>query len=192
MKRLLRLMLGLIALSLVGVVAVGLYSRLSVKPGPVVPQPATGEKDLLVIPDFRHSQYEGDRLAWELRAEKATFSDMTHASLLRPIMEIHSRKQGRVTIDFEEGSIDLARKNLDARGETTVTTEDGYTMRTRDVAYDGTLDRLTTVSGFTVEGTGLKAEGKKLTVYPGERRFEASEAIRVIYFPAVARGGGAG
>jgi hypothetical protein len=117
---------------------------------------------------------------------------MAHASLQRPTVEFHSREPGLVTVEFEQGTVDLEKKNLETSGAATVRMKDGYVITSRDVSFDGETDRLTTASGFTVEGARVRVEGKNLTVYPGQRRFEASEAIRVIYYPSPERQGEAG
>jgi lipopolysaccharide export system protein LptC len=110
-------------------------------------------------------QEEGGKVRWQLVADLAEIFDSEgHTRLTKPVVEIKETHRSWV-VRGDAGEVHQRTKDVEIRDNVVVVSDDGFTLETSVLRWDGQARRLWTDApvrlsrqGLVVQGTGLEVE----------------------------------
>lgn len=183
-KKIKRLLLTFIlALTAIGI----LLLLIPQKENKRVPMSPPTEADV-VIEMFHMSQSAGDRVKWELKAERAEIYKEEKKARLKNIELTFRRKPegdihgSIITLRGEEGILNTETRDVLIKGNIEVSTDKGYTFRTATIRWDELERRIISEDEVTLTGPNIQVTGNGVVVNVDIQRIEVLSNVRTILY----------
>jgi len=114
------------------------------------------------------SQSRAGREEWHIRAAHLAMTDNENDLRLREVEVVLFGRPGEekeprlTTITSQAGRYEGPARLLTLSGGILLQTDNGYTMRSENLAHDGNRDTITASQGVEVTATGIEASGRAL------------------------------
>ncbi len=131
-----------------------------------------------VIKNFRHIESQLDRVGWELSADKAELLD-GKAKLYGILMRFYTSEKEVIAIRGDEGTLDLASKNIVVKGNVSADYNDTYHMSAEEMTWNSATRLLSSVGGIRIVGPEGEIKGNAFVSRPGRKRFIIKDGVSV-------------
>lgn len=146
------------------------------------------EQAEVVIDGFNFSKTEDDDSRWELNARKAEVSKETGVANLEDMDATFTTSAGAVwSLTAEKGVFDTQTKRMELSGKkkgVTVTSDNGYEMKLKDVRWDNESKELSTDDEVTIDGENMRIEGKGMVARTDVQQVRIVDGVKTIFSPA--------
>jgi LPS export ABC transporter protein LptC len=157
---------------------------------PISQQAPTGsiERADAKISEFTFTQSKGDTVEWQVQAKQARLFEREKRALLNEVdITFYGQNGKEMTLSGEEGTLDIATKNLMLANQTkplVVETRSGYTIYTNHLGWKDEAKEIHTDDPVRIVGHGLEVTGRGLLGRVAMEEFEILEDVHVDLIPA--------
>jgi LPS export ABC transporter protein LptC len=156
---------AMVCLVLVFLVALKFQPSTSTSPSPRAATPTLDDKADLTINHMEYCDVKNGWTCYTVRADTARHYDQEQRTLLAKVNVVFFQKDGgKITVVADEGNIDHATKNMEARGHVQVNYNGTYEMTTDRLFYDEAQGRIFTPDPVLIVGRGLTLRGVGATM----------------------------
>jgi LPS export ABC transporter protein LptC len=114
----------------------------------------------LTINHMEYSEVRQGRTRYTVEADTARHYEQQQQTFLNKVTVVFFQNDGgKITLAADEGSIDHASKNMEARGNVRVNYNDTYELTTAHLFYDNAKDIIFTPDPVLIVGRGLTVRG---------------------------------
>jgi LPS export ABC transporter protein LptC len=139
----------------------------------------TAEDTKMNLEKVHFVEDKGGKITWELEAQSVQQYEDQNLLVLRDVKVTVYTKEGRsFVISGKEGRVNQDSKNAELSGNVTLTSSDGYRLRTHSVAYDHQARKVTTPDPVEIEGDQLRVQGKGMVVDMEARTFRIMNRVK--------------
>jgi LPS export ABC transporter protein LptC len=118
------------------------------------------------------------RTYYTVRAETARHYDQQQQTLLTKVNAVfYQNDGGKITLAADQGAIDHATKNMEARGNVHVNYNGTYEITADRLFYNDAQDRIFTPDPVLVVGRGLTLRGVGATLEVGEHSMKVLSRV---------------
>jgi LPS export ABC transporter protein LptC len=130
-----------------------------------------------VIDDFTLTETDGEYISWRLKADRADIYDYTNeAKVFVVYVDFYEEGEYSSTLTSREGTIDLLRHNMEARGDVVlVSRKDGAVLKTEELNWDSDEGRIYSDAYCTLERGRSVIRGQGFKATPGLESFSTHE-----------------
>jgi LPS export ABC transporter protein LptC len=168
----------MVCLVLVFLVALKFEPSGSNSPSPEAAKPTVDDKADLIINHMEYSDVKKGRTCYTVEADTARHYDQEQRTLLTKVNAVFFQKDGgKITLVADEGMIDHATKNMEARGHVHVNYHGTYEVTTDRLFYDEAESRISTPDPVLIVGRGLTLRGVGATMEVAERSMKVLSRV---------------
>jgi LPS export ABC transporter protein LptC len=139
----------------------------------------TAEDTKMNLEKVHFVEDKGGKKTWELEAQSVQQYEDQNLLVLRDVKVTVYTKEGRsFVISGREGRVNQDSKDAELSGNVTLTSSDGYRLRTQSVAYDHQARRVTTPDPVEIQGDQLRVQGKGMVVDMEARTFRIMNQVK--------------
>jgi LPS export ABC transporter protein LptC len=150
--------------------------------------PGSIERADAKISEFTFTQSKGDAVEWQVEAKQAQLFEREKRALLSGVdITFFGAKGKELTLSGEEGTLDIATKNLVLANQAkplVVETRSGYTIYTNHLAWRDETKEIHTNDPVRIVGHGIEVTGRGLLGRMALEEFEILEDVHVDFVPA--------
>ncbi|HUV86285.1 MAG TPA: LPS export ABC transporter periplasmic protein LptC [bacterium] len=130
-----------------------------------------------VIDDFTLTETSGEDISWRLKAERADIYDYANEAKVFVVhVDFYEDGVYSSTLTAREGTIDLLRHNMEARGDVVlVSRKDGAVLKTEELNWDSDKGRIYSDAYCTLERGRSVIRGQGFKATPGLESFSTHE-----------------
>ncbi len=130
-----------------------------------------------VIDDFTLTETDGEHISWRLKADRADIYDYANeAKVYVVLVDFYEEGTYSSTLTAREGTIDLLRHNMQARGDVVlVSRRDGAVLKTEELNWDANEGRIYSEAYCTLERGRSIIRGQGFKATPGLESFSTHE-----------------
>jgi LPS export ABC transporter protein LptC len=130
-----------------------------------------------VIDDFTLTETDGEYISWRLKADRADIYDYTNEAKVFVVhVDFYEEGEYSSTLTSREGTIDLLRHNMEARGDVVlVSRKDGAVLKTEELNWDSDEGRIYSDAYCTLERGRSVIRGQGFKATPGLESFSTHE-----------------
>lgn len=130
-----------------------------------------------VIDDFTLTETDGEYISWRLKADRADIYDYTNEAKVFVVhVDFYEEGEYSSTLTAREGTIDLLRHNMEARGDVVlVSRKDGAVLKTEELNWDSDEGRIYSDAYCTLERGRSVIRGQGFKATPGLESFSTHE-----------------
>ena len=130
-----------------------------------------------VIDDFTLTETDGEHISWRLKADLADIYDYTNEAKVFVVhVDFYEEGEYSSTLTSREGTIDLLRHNMEARGDVVlVSRKDGAVLKTEELNWDSEEGRIYSDAYCTLERGRSVIRGQGFKATPGLESFSTHE-----------------
>lgn len=130
-----------------------------------------------VIDDFTLTETDGEYISWRLKADRADIYDYANeAKIFVVYVDFYEEGEYSSTLTAREGTIDLLRHNMEARGDVVlVSRKDGAVLKTEKLNWDSEEGRIYSDAYCTLERGRSVIRGQGFKATPGLESFSTHE-----------------
>jgi LPS export ABC transporter protein LptC len=183
---------AMVCLVLVFLVALKFEFPGSNSPSPEAATPTVDDKADLIISHMEYSDVKKGRTCYTVEADTARHYEQKQRTLLTKVNAVFFQKDGgKITLVADEGMIDHATKNMEARGHVHVNYNGTYDITTDRLFYVDAHDRIFTPDSVLIVGRGLTLRGVGATMEVAEHSMKVLSRVDT-HLDGVRLGGSAG
>lgn len=150
----------------------------STSPSPEAAKPTVDDKADLTISHMEYSDVKKGRTYYTVQADTARHYDQEQRTLLTKVNAVFFQKDGgKITLVADEGMIDHATKNMEARGHVLVNYNGTYDITTDRLFYDDAQNRIFTPDPVLIVGRGLTLRGVGATMEVAEHSMKVLSRV---------------
>lgn len=146
------------------------------------------EQAEVVIDGFSFSKTEDDDSTWELNARKAEVSKDTGIARLMDMDAVITTAGGTVlNLTAKQGVFDTQTRQMELSGggeDVTLTSNNGYEIRFKDVSWDNSARELSTDGLVTMDGENVRIEGKGMVARTDLQEVRIVDGVKTVFSPA--------
>src|SRR5512139_877567 len=141
-----------------------LHGRKEIKePDPLPKESAVDAK--MYLEQIRFVEDKNGRKTWELEAKSIEqHEDQNIVDLYDVKVTVYTKEGRSFVMSGERGTVNQKSKDAKLRGHVTLTTSDGYRLRTESVSYHHEKKQIDTSDPVEMEGEGFRVQGQGLFV----------------------------
>jgi LPS export ABC transporter protein LptC len=130
-----------------------------------------------VIDDFTLTETDGENISWRLKADRADIYDYSNEAKIFVVhVDFYEEGEYSSTLTSREGTIDLLRHNMEARGDVVlVSRKDGAVLKTEELDWDSDEGRIYSDAYCTLERGRSVIRGQGFKATPGLESFSTHE-----------------
>jgi LPS export ABC transporter protein LptC len=130
-----------------------------------------------VIDDFTLTETDGEYISWRLKADRADIYDYANeAKVFVVLVDFYEEGTYSSTLTAREGTIDLLRHNMQARGDVVlVSRKDGAVLKTEELNWNADEGRIYSEAYCTLERGRSVIRGQGFKATPGLESFSTHE-----------------
>jgi LPS export ABC transporter protein LptC len=130
-----------------------------------------------VIDDFTLTETDGEYISWRLKADRADIYDYSNEAKVFVVhVDFYEEGEYSSTLTSREGTIDLLRHNMEARGDVVlVSRKDGAVLKTEELNWDSEEGRIYSDAYCTLERGRSVIRGQGFKATPGLESFSTHE-----------------
>jgi lipopolysaccharide export system protein LptC len=156
---------AMVCLVLVVVVVLKFGPAVSTFSSPEAAKPTSDDRPYLTISHLEYSDVRKGRTYYTVQADTGRHYDQEQRTLLTKVNAVFFQKDGgEIILVADEGVIDHATKNMEARGHVQVNYNGIYDITTDRLFYDDAQDRISTPDPVLIIGRGLTLRGVGATM----------------------------
>lgn len=179
-RRLKLILLGFIAMTLVGVWSL-LWVNLQDQKRKADPKqiPKLEENVDQKLERIRFVEEKKGKIHWELEARTVQQYQKENMLLLKEIKAIYSSEDGRTfTLFGDRGKVYQDSKNVELIGNVILATSDGYRLKTDTLFYDHSKRMVTSPDPVELEGKEIRLFGRGISINLEEKTFKVLHQVR--------------
>jgi LPS export ABC transporter protein LptC len=164
---------------LVVVFVVALKQRsVSTPQAPAAANKNSDDNSSLTINHMEYSEVRQGRTRYTVEADTARHYEQQQQTFLSKVTVVFFQKDGgKITLVADEGAIDHATKNMEARGNVHVNYNDTYQLTTAHLFYDNAKNLISTPDPVLIAGRGLTLRGVGATLEVEERSMKVLSRV---------------
>ncbi len=139
----------------------------------------TAEDSKMQLQKVHFVEDKGGKKTWELEAQSVQQYEDQNLLILKDVKVTVYTKDGRsFAISGKEGRVHQDSKDAELSGNVTLTSSDGYQLRTQSVAYHHQTKKATTSDFVEIEGDQIRVQGKGMLVDMEARIFRILSQVK--------------
>jgi len=132
----------------------------------------------LTINHMEYSEVRQGRTRYTVEADTARHYEQQQQTFLSKVTVVFFQNDGgKITLVADEGAIDHATKNMEARGNVHVNYNDTYELTTAHLFYDNAKDLISTPDPVLIVGRGLTLRGVGAALEVEERSMKVLSRV---------------